>query len=234
MTRRNAGVNLRVKRVMGQSCPPMVGLASRDGCRSLARAREKGLSRHRGPRSGDGNDRTRNCSKTRRLSGRPSKTRSTATVMISIPSGCYPNNAGGCFGSPGKDSIYHHNFLNLSWGWRKNPFSNENLGTRGKMPGRNLYPMRCRLVFRIGRIRSPHHQASADELLIGFLFILLKFCHESLSLLILRGGPILRFALVQQPQGPKFPQDSGQGAGQALGNWQKREWEEKRKNSRVE
>jgi hypothetical protein len=33
-------------------------------------------------------------------------------------------------------------------------------------------------MFRIGRIRAAHHKASADELLIGFLPILLKFCLE--------------------------------------------------------
>ena len=60
-------------------------------------------------------------------------------------------------------------------------------------------------MFRIGRMRSAHRKASADELLIGFLLILLKFCHASLGPSILRGGPIARFAVVQQPEGPKFP-----------------------------
>lgn len=32
-----------------------------DGCQGQARARERGLNRHQGPRSGDSNDRTRNC-----------------------------------------------------------------------------------------------------------------------------------------------------------------------------
>ncbi len=58
MIRRTAWVNLRVKGVMGQNCPPTAGLASRDGCQGQARARERGLNRHQGPRSGDSNDRT--------------------------------------------------------------------------------------------------------------------------------------------------------------------------------
>lgn len=61
MIRRTAWVNLRVKGVMGQNCPPTAGLASRDGYQGQARARERGLNRHQGPRSGDSNDRTRNC-----------------------------------------------------------------------------------------------------------------------------------------------------------------------------
>ncbi len=47
--------------VMGQNCPSTAGLASRDGCQGQARARERGLNRRQGPRSGDSNDRTRNC-----------------------------------------------------------------------------------------------------------------------------------------------------------------------------
>ena len=46
---------------MGQTRPPTAGLASRDGCQGQARARERGLNRHQGPRSGDSNGRTRNC-----------------------------------------------------------------------------------------------------------------------------------------------------------------------------
>lgn len=61
MIRRTAWVNLRVKGVMGQNYPPTAGLASRDGCQGQARARERGLNRHQGPRPGDSNDRTRNC-----------------------------------------------------------------------------------------------------------------------------------------------------------------------------
>ena len=91
----------------------------------------------------------------------------------------YPNNAGGRFGSPGKYLIYQ-NILRLSRAWRKNPFLGENLGTRGKMPGCNLHPMRCGLMFRIGRMRSARHKTSDDELLIGFLPILLKSCHGPL------------------------------------------------------
>ena len=48
-------------RGLGQNCPPTAGLASRDGCQGQARARERGLNRHQGPRSSDSNDRARHC-----------------------------------------------------------------------------------------------------------------------------------------------------------------------------
>jgi len=53
MTRRTAWVNLRVKGVMGQNCPPTAGLASRDGGQGQAGSRERGLNMHQGPRSHD-------------------------------------------------------------------------------------------------------------------------------------------------------------------------------------
>jgi hypothetical protein len=46
---------------MGQNCPPTAGLASRDSCQDQARARERGLNRDQGHRSGASNDRTRKC-----------------------------------------------------------------------------------------------------------------------------------------------------------------------------
>ena len=99
--------------------------------------------------------------------------------------------------------------------------------------GANLHPMRCGLMVRIGRMRSAHHKASADELLIGFLPILLKFCNGPLSLPIPPGranrqvcrGPAtprteipLRFLAERRP-GPG-PTGKKKGVEREMDGWQ--------------
>jgi hypothetical protein len=102
------------------------------------------------------------------------------------------------------------------------------------MPGRNLHPMRCGMMFRIGRMRSAHRKASADELLIGFLPILLKFCNVFLSPPSPRGAPILWLTVVQHPKGRNFLKLPGRVPARPWATGKKGGWQEKWKDSRIE
>jgi hypothetical protein len=77
------------------------------------------------------------------------------------------------------------------------------------MPGRILNPMRCGMMFRIGRMRSARRQASADELLIGFLPILLKFCNASLGPPSSGAGQSPGLTWSSNPKGRNFPKIPG-------------------------